>query len=567
MGTIIGIDLGTTNSLAAVFLDGEARLIANAHGSYLTPSVVSLAENGDVLVGEAARHRMITAADQSAAFFKRYMGTPNDLRLGGRVFRPEELSSLVLRSLKQDAEAELGEPISDAVITVPAYFRDAQRKATRRAAQLAGLNVVRLINEPTAAALAYGVQEAEQDQQLLIFDLGGGTFDVSVLHFFEGIMEVRSSAGDSRLGGEDFVDAIIRQIAREAQFNFDVLPVVERNRIRKVVEIAKRRLSEEQHVAIEIEAGGRAIQRDLSREEFRSICAPLLERMQTPIERALRDARILTKELDELILVGGATRMPLVRELVAKLFGRFPSHHVPPDEAVALGAAVQAGLKVKAAALRERVLTDVAPFSLGIEVVEIFDSKRMHSGLFKPMLERNTIIPASRSDIFCTVGDNQTEIHVKIYQGESRYVKDNVLLGNLEVHVPSAAAGQEQIEVRFTYDVDGLLEVEAKPLGGGALRRAVFHESNEEMDEKEMKRRLDALSALKIHPREQAQNTVVLERARRMYEESLGVTREEIGHLMLLLEQALATQNPAVIEQTRAQVGQRLGELDQENFW
>ena len=358
---IIGIDLGTTNSLVAVWEDGQPRLIPNSLGDYLTPSCVSLDEDGTILVGRAARERLQTHPDKTAAVFKRFMGSERTIRLGKREFRAEELSALVLRSLKEDVEAALGQPITEAIITVPAYFSDAQRKATRAAGVMAGLKVDRLLNEPTAAALAYGIHQLGAETRFLVFDLGGGTFDVSVLDMFEGVMEVRASAGDNFLGGEDFVACIIDRFFDQAKAPAKLkTDAAFMQRLTAQVEAAKRALSEQPAATIEVAHNSDTYTLELDEATFEQICAPLLQRLRAPVERALRDANLRGTDLDKIVLAGGATRMPVVRRMVARMFGRFPECEINPDEVVALGAAVQAGLKMKDAALDDVVMTDVA---------------------------------------------------------------------------------------------------------------------------------------------------------------------------------------------------------------
>jgi len=369
---IIGIDLGTTNSLVAAWRDGRAQIIPNALGEYLTPSCVGIDDDGTVLVGAAARARLQTHPDLSTALFKRYMGSERVTQLGKQQFRPEELSSLVLRALKEDAEAWLGQPVEEAIITVPAYFSDAQRKATRAAGQLAGLKVERLLNEPTAAALAYGIQDSQQETKFLVFDLGGGTFDVSILDLFEGVMEVRASAGDNFLGGEDFVEVLVKTFYERSSLRnalgTGVLTRAQTQRLRDEAERAKRALSESATAQMTFQHEGREFTWRLDEDTLAQLCEPLLQRLRKPVDRALRDSTIKASELDAVVLAGGATRMPIVRKLVSRMFGRFPSMHLDPDHAIALGAAVQAGLKMRDAALEEVVMTDVAPYSLGINI-------------------------------------------------------------------------------------------------------------------------------------------------------------------------------------------------------
>ncbi|HLZ03126.1 MAG TPA: molecular chaperone HscC [Bradyrhizobium sp.] len=545
---IVGIDLGTTNSLVGVWRDGAAVLIPNALGHFLTPSAVGIGDDGAILVGLPARERLSTHPARTAAAFKRYMGTDRLLFLADRGYRPEELSALVLRSLKADAEAYLREPVDEAIITVPAYFNDLQRKATKTAGALAGLKVNRLLTEPTAAALAYGLDAQTDDELLLVVDIGGGTFDVSLLHRFEGVMEVRATAGDSWLGGEDFVDAIVA--AFKASHGDIPLPLAV---LRRQAELAKRKLSTEERATIAVMHDGKSIEWTLDREQFEAICEPLLVRVRAPIERALRDARVEPDALSRIILAGGASQMPVFRRLVARLFRRLPVHQINPEEVVARGAAVRAGMVSRDAALEETVMTDVAPFTLGIEI-SIQHGERASdrsNGIFMPIIERNTVIPASRSKVVTTIHDNQRSMIVKVFQGEARLVKDNVLLGDLKLTLPPGPAGREEVDVRFTYDSSGLLEVRATTLSTGRAETLVIEGNPGLMQPDEIARRLAALAKLKIHPRDDVQNRALIARAERLFEERLGDDRAAIGDALARFVAALDRQNPEEIDRAR----------------
>ncbi len=562
---IVGIDLGTTNSLVSIWDGREARLIPNALGSVLTPSAVSIGEEGEVIVGAAARDRLSTHLDRTVASFKRYMGTNREFDLGnGRRFRPEELSALVLRSLKADAEMALGSTITEAIITVPAYFNDTQRKATRLAGELAGLKVERLLNEPTAAALAYGLQVGADESKILVLDLGGGTFDVSILEMFSGIMEVRASAGDNHLGGEDFVDlimdAFLAEKGQEAGIPSRNQPHPIHGALRRQAELAKRALGGKDWVDIELVHGDQALRWGLDRDRFEAISEPLLARIRLPIERAIRDAAVQPDDITHLILVGGATRMPMVRKLAARLFQRLPVAQVDPDEVVARGAAVQAGLKARDAALEDVVMTDVAPFTLGVETSrQQFDT--LMAGVYSPIIERNTVIPASRSRSYQTTYDNQTMVRFHIYQGESRLAHDNILLGEMKIAVPPSPAGQEKIEVRFTYDVSGLLEVEARNRESVPVR-LVIEGTPGSMSPQEIETRLRNLAALKIHPRDLTENQALMARAVRLYEERLGELREAIGRAIDKFRFILERQDPEVIKTYRTEFLAWLDQID-----
>jgi molecular chaperone HscC len=435
---VIGIDLGTTNSLAAVLQAGQPVTIPNALGEHLTPSAVSVLDTGELLVGAAALARQATHPAATATAFKRDMGTDRRYALGGRSFTPQELSALVLRSLRQDVEAAFGRPVDEAVITVPAYFDELQRRATRDAATIAGLKAERIINEPTAAALAYGLHHRAREFRAVVLDLGGGTFDVTVLEVMEGVIEIQASAGDSRLGGEDFVDALGELVVAESK-----RPDVRSDArawaaLRAACERAKRRLSsatEAEVVLAEVPLdGGRtlSLQHGLARDRVERAWAPLLRRMEAPIARALRDAGTSPERIDEVLLVGGATRTPCVVRLAAELFARMPLRNLPPDEAVAYGAAVQAALKSRDEAVQDLVVTDVAPFSMGLATASLMGRQHI-AGLFTPVLERGTVIPASRSEQFRTIAPNQREIVVEVYQGEHAMCRENKKLGEFNV--------------------------------------------------------------------------------------------------------------------------------------
>ncbi|GLS05151.1 molecular chaperone HscC [Chitiniphilus shinanonensis] len=566
---IIGIDLGTTNSLVAIWRDGQAELVPNAHGHVLTPSVVGLDEQGRVLVGLAAREQLLTEPQRTAALFKRYMGSDHVFKLGDQRFRPEELSALVLKSLKDDAERHLGEPVTEAVITVPAYFSDAQRKATRIAGELAGLRVERLLNEPTAAALAYGLHQRDDEKTFLVFDLGGGTFDVSILELFEGVMEVRASAGDNFLGGEDFVSILVETFLKGPGRPLKDAMSLERGSaanhrleqaLRREGERVKRVLGEQAQAEFAIDWQEQRYSWTIGDEHFAALVEPLLARLRHPVERALRDSRLKLSDLHQVVLVGGASRMPLVRKLVARMFGKFPAVHLNPDEIVAQGAAVQAGLKMRDAALEEVVMTDVCPYTLGIEVSRRYSATHVENGVYLPIIERNSVVPISRSETVSTMSDNQRLVTVRIFQGESRSVGDNVYLGELDIKVPPKPAGEISLEVRFTYTLDGILETECT-LDSGERHRLVIEKNPGVLDAEETERRLATLAALKTHPRDQLENTLLLNRAERLYQERLGGEREYVGHLIAQFRAALESQDARTILDARREMQRRLDEL------
>ncbi|RZL33198.1 MAG: molecular chaperone HscC [Rubrivivax sp.] len=564
---ILGIDLGTTHSAAAIFRDGAPVLIPNAHGDFLTPSAVSLDEQGHTLVGLAARERAGLHAESTALAFKRWMGsdTKITLRTGAHVkhLRAEELSALVLQTLKADAEAFLGEPVTEAVITVPAYFNEAQRRATRTAGEIAGLKVERLLNEPTAAGLAYGLQQRPEHSSFLIFDLGGGTFDVSVLEYFDGVVEVRASAGDTRLGGEDFSRAIATLFAR----NVEGLSADERQAWLesetwwRLAEQAKRDLGERDGTELRTVWRDRTLTAFLTRADFEAASGELLQRLRRPIERALSDAQLDTAGLAEVILVGGATRMPMVRQLVTRLFQRLPLRNLDPDLAIAMGAGVQAGLKARDAALDDVVLTDVMPYSLGIIAASNIGG-RFVSDRFSPIIERNTPVPVSRVEHYHTVSDQQRQILIDVRQGESPVGSENLGLGKLEIDVKPKPAGEAGVEVRFTYDANGLLEVEARETPDGERRELVIDSQGSRLSAADIATTRERLQALKRHPRDEQDNRYQIERAKRLFEDRLGNDRAMLQDWLAQFEIALQTQDQRVIRSARQQFKEALDSMD-----
>lgn len=559
---VIGIDLGTTNSLVAIWKDGQAEIIPNVLERNLTPSVVSVDENNEILVGEVAKERLITHPELTAANFKRFMGSAKKFQLGSYAFSPEELSSFILKRLKEDAEAYIGEEIIEAVISVPAYFNDAQRKATKRAGELANLKVERLISEPTAAAIAYGLHQEKDDTQFLVFDLGGGTFDISILELFEGVMEVKSIAGDNYLGGEDFNKLLVDYFLENNNLDLKELDRKTVSALFKQAELCKKSLSNKEKATMALIINEKKFDIELNRSKFEKLATDLILKLRYPVERALRDADISPSEIEAIILIGGSTRMPLVRSVVSKMFNKLPYSNINPDEAVALGASIQAALKEKKSDLKELVLTDVCPYTLGVEVVNNLGSGNYEDGYFLPIIERNSPIPISKVKELVTVQDNQNLLSIKVYQGESRRVENNILLGELRVSVPKGRAGEQMIGVRYTYDINGLLEVEATILSTGIKETLIIENSPGSMSEEEIRERMSALKDIKIHPRDRTENRLLLARGERLYEESLGDKREYIGKLLSEFERILSTQDPKLIEKNTKLFAQRLDELE-----
>lgn len=551
---IIGIDLGTTNSLVACYTENGPKIIPNRLGKNLTPSVVSM-DGEQVYVGEVAKERMQLYPSESASVFKRSMGTDKKYRLGTKFYRPEELSSFVLRSLKEDAENYLGEPVTEAVISVPAYFNDARRKATKRAGELAGLKVERIISEPTAAAVAYGLYEMQDDAKVLVFDLGGGTFDVSILELSGTILEVRAVAGDNYLGGEDFTEVLVNmwfaKKGKELGLVREELPEKVTWHIRKQAELCKLGFTDSNTSVMRCVIGEKETECSFTLSEYEAKCEDLLERIRIPVRKSLSDAKLRLNQIDKVVLVGGATRLPLIRQLVAKLFRHIPDTTVNPDEAIACGAAIQAAIKERVESIRELILTDVCPFTLSTEVsIEQADG-RFESGHVCPIIERGTVIPASRTETLYPLRDDQKMIEVSVLQGESRIAENNLLLGSLSVPLPKGKKEKNSVDVTYTYDINSILEVQVRINSTGEVIKQILKGQGVDMTDEEIAARMEELAYLKIPPREQEKNKLLLVRGERLYEENFGEDRMVIEQHIRRFEMALNTQDKAHIDAAR----------------
>ncbi len=561
---IVGIDLGTTNSLVAYFTEDGPKIIPNRLGKNLTPSVVSIDEEEQVYVGELARERMLLYPDSAASVFKRDMGSKKQFKLLHKTFLAEELSALVLRALKEDAEAFLKEEVTEAVISVPAYFDDARRRATKRAGELAGLTVERIISEPTAAAIAYGLYQSKDRARFLVFDLGGGTFDVSILELFDTILEVRAVAGDNFLGGEDFT-AVLETMFFDKFTELDRLSMDEKTlrHIHKQADLCKLGFSENRVSKMRCKVGEKLYEMDVELPKYEEACEELLERIRKPVKRSLSDAHIRLSDIDKVVLVGGATKSPVIRRFVSKLFKMLPDININPDEAVALGAAVQGAMKERRDAIKEVILTDVCPFTLGTEVVREWDNNRFEDGVFCPIIDRNTVIPASRTERLYTVRDNQKKIRVNVLQGESRFAANNLSLGELLIDVPPAKAGEEAVDVTYTYDINSILEVEVKVISTQKVMKKVFLGRDVDMTQEEIEERLKTLSYLKIHPRDREENKYLLLRGERIYEESIGDDRFFAEAAIRKFEKALNSYDNGEIERAKEEFKKFLEKMEE----
>lgn len=572
MGRMIGIDLGTTNSLATYIDDnGEIQFIKNEYGNILIPSVVGIDENDAIIVGELAKERRMMNAGETASNFKRRMGTDAKIKVKNRTFDAQMLSSFVLKHLKENAEKQLSEKIDRAIISVPAYFNDKQRRDTKMAAELAGLTVERLINEPTAAAMSLGSHILDQNLKFIVLDLGGGTFDVTLLETFENIMEVLSISGDTMLGGEDFTTKICEIFLKNIKLSIADLSRDERTKLYTKADRAKKLISLK-NVEIEMEIKGKKYKSEITQENFRETVKPLLVKMKVAIDKALQDGNTDAREIEKVILVGGAVKLGIIEEFVEKYFHKMRGEKIyfnnddfiennklvsiaaDPDTVVAYGVGIAVGMKERNKVFKERILTDVCPFTLGTEIV----GRR-----FAPIIPRNTTVPTSRSEYFYTIEDYQSQVTVGIYQGESLNIDDNLFLGEFLLDVPQNLAGKEAINVRFTYDINGILEVEAKVVSTGVKKSKLI--INGDLSEEEKNEKIKMLKEIKIQSENKNKDKLLLERANRIYAEIVNTEiRNHISEYLENYQKIVVTGDRIRIQKTKKSFSEFLDKIDPE---
>ncbi len=555
----IGIDLGTTNCLAAVWQNGESVLIPDSSGEYLTSSFVSV-DGDQIYVGKTAKERMIAHPDQTASVFKRYMGTDRQFCLGGRMFLPEELSAFLLKKIKEDAEAFLQEEVGEAVISVPAYFHDKARAATKRAGELAGFVVKRIINEPSAAALACQNMEQQEDATILVFDFGGGTLDVSLVESFDNVVQIEAVSGDNHLGGSDFDNVIARYFCEKQNLLWDSLNEKLKSVILKAAERCKIELTTATDAVMRVRYEEQSWDLSLSRQDVVHIAAEIFRRMEKPVKRVLMDGNISPDELTEIVLVGGSCKMEIVKQYLSYILeGRKIETH-DPDRMIARGLGVVVGIKERDDAIKDMLLTDICPFSLGVGIRNPDGSDR---DVMSVLIERNTSLPASREKRYYTAYDNQTEVSVNVYQGESYYADDNLSLGQIKLHVPPKKEGEVYVDIRFTYDINGLLEVQLYTPEIGQMRKIIFQKEENSMTEAEKEAKLKEFEKLKIHPKEKEENQYLVAKGEALYVQSTGALRDAVGKWLGYFTGLLEEQDEAKIRKERKKVEAAFAQLEQ----
>lgn len=539
MSKIIGIDLGTTNSLAAYWSDGAVHLIPNAFGETLTPSVVSIDDQGTVYVGKVAKERLITHPDSTVSVFKRSMGTGKRWQLGGKTYLPEELSALVLRRLKEDAEAYLGETIEEAIISVPAYFGDQARKATREAGRLAGLKVERILNEPSAAALACQHLNPRDEAKILVFDFGGGTLDVSLVECFDNVLEIVAVSGNNRLGGSDFDQAIAREFCKRTHRDFNNLAPGLRQNLLKSAEQIKMALTEQEFAMMVVTTPDFQDAMELTRKDLIKIIAPALQKLADPINSVLRDGNVTPGELSAVVMVGGSSKMPVVQQYLKFIMKKANIRVSNPDRMIAMGVGIYAGIKERDSDLKDIVMTDLCPFSLGTNTHNDAEPGKAYMSVIIP---RNSMLPVSRTEIYSTSSDNQTVCAVGIYQGENMFASENVKLGEITVPVPAAPKGQEKISVRFTYDINGLLIVNVQVPSTKYEKELTLFNGQTVTDQATLNRAKE-LAKLTISASENEENKLLLEQGERIYAQLSGEYKEIVKNYTAAFSSALMTED------------------------
>lgn len=551
---IIGIDLGTTNSLACVYRDGKAELIPNRLGEYLTPSVVSLDENGEVIVGAAAKERLVSNPADTAASFKRFMGSKKTYTLQQKEFTPQELSAFVLRQLRQDAERYLGVEVTEAVISVPAYFNNNQRAATLEAGRIAGLHVERLVNEPSAAALASSMLSEEDEQSYLVFDFGGGTLDVSVVDCFDNIVEIVAVSGDNHLGGNDFDEKIAEFFCESHQIDFEALPRQKQAVLKRLSERAKRELTEKENTFLHMDIDGEDKAVILNNEILIGCCTALFDRMERAVVHALRDSGYPAGDIDVVVMAGGSCKMPAVACFLEKMLGKKPVMIGSPDEVIAQGAGIYAGIKERNGEIKDVLLTDICPFTLGVGSYNPNDRDRK---IMSPVIERNSVLPIARTGSFTNVFDQQKEITFPIYQGESFDCSENLCLGKITIAVEPAMAGEASVSVTFSYDINGILVVDVVDDKGPNRKQQVFMSEGANLTETEIQQKIEELKKYRISSNGDERDRLLQERGKRIYQELTGADRENVAMALKEFAYVLSVNNKRAIHVMR----QRLAEM------
>jgi len=549
---IIGIDLGTTNSLACVYKDGKTQLIPNSLGTYLTPSVVSFEGGGEVVVGAVAKERLVTNPADTAASFKRFMGSPKTFHLAGKEFTPQELSAFVLRQLKQDAEKYLGEEVTEVVISVPAYFNNNQRAATLEAGKIAGIHVERLVNEPSAAALASSMMSEKDEQIYLVFDFGGGTLDVSVVDYFNNVIEIVAVSGDNHLGGNDFDSKIAAHFCSSHNIVLDKLSPQKQATLMRLAEKAKKELTDKESTLLHMEIAGEDKAVILNNEILISCCGTLFDRIETAVKHALRDSGFHMEDINEIILAGGSSKMPVVSYFLQSILGKRPIMIGSPDEVIAQGAGIYAGIKERKEEIRDMLLTDICPFTLG---VGIHNPSNFNGHLnMSPLIERNSVLPISKMGVYTNVDNMQRKIRFNIYQGESFDCAENLCLGSITIDIAPVMAGEASVKVTFSYDINGILVVDVEDNLSSNKKQAVFKSEGMNLSPKEIAEKIEALKQYRSDFSGDERDRLLLARGSRLYQELTGINRARVAEAMKEYEYYLSINDRHAKHMLRQQI-------------